>query len=77
MMAWSESRRTVSSSFSEDVRICWVNVKEGKLTGCFDESGVMLDGQKRVGEIAEELLEETSDRVDIVVEVFWVAEVNT
>jgi hypothetical protein len=44
--------------------------------GCLDEAGIMLGSQKRVWEVTEELLQQTSDAVDIVEEVLRVTEVK-
>ena len=45
-------------------------------SGGVDESVVSPAGKQRLGKIAEELLEKSGDRVHIVVEVGWVAEVE-
>lgn len=80
-MAWRESRRTVSSSFSVgDERISVLDLdywtEERLLTGCLDKRRVVLLSQQRVGEIAEELLQQAGYTVDVVEEVFGVAEVE-
>lgn len=49
----------------------------GQRTGCADEAVVVLQREDRVREIAEELLEQTRDTVDVVVEAFWVSKVQS
>lgn len=77
MMAWRESRRTISSSCSGRLSVSSGEGNGGgERTGCFNESMVMFHSHKRIRKLAEELLEKSSHAVHVVEEVFWVAEIN-
>lgn len=48
----------------------------GRLTGCFDKGVVVLPRQERVGQVPEELLEQTGHAVYVVEEVLGVSKVE-
>lgn len=50
--------------------------REGGLTACLDKGLVVLRGEERVGEVPEELLQQTRDTIDVVEEVLRVPEVE-
>ena len=49
----------------------------GKRTSCVDKSLILYLCQEGVGEVSEELFQEACDTIDVVVEIFWVAEINS
>lgn len=46
------------------------------LTCCLDKPRVMLGCQEGVGELSEELLQKSSNAIDIMEEALWVAEIH-
>jgi hypothetical protein len=77
MIACRESRRTTSSSFSSRfVSHCEDGGYATELTGCLDESRVVLLGQQGIWQIPEELLEQARNAIHIVEEVLRVAEIE-
>mgnify|MGYP006902615358 CR=1 FL=1 len=52
------------------------DIRRSILTGSFDETSVMLGCQQRIWEITEKLLKKTSNTVNIVEKICWIAEIH-